>query len=401
MTRPRPEYAELHCHSFYSFLDGASSPEELVTTAAELGLSALAVTDHDGLYGVGRFAEAAADVGLPTVFCAELGVGMTTQRTGVPDPDGEHLLVLARSPEGYQRLSAAISAAHRRGGEKGLPRYDLAELGEAAAGEWLVLTGCRKGTVRRALTTEGPAAAKAALAELVALFGRDNVAVELTVPGQPTDLEINDALADLAASHGVSTVATNNVHYATPQGFPLATTVAAIRANRSLDELDGWLPAADTAYLRSPAEMAHLFRRWPRAVSNAGRLGRECAFELKLIAPELPRFPVPDGYDLDGWLREKSLRGALRYYGPREAERVPGAYKQIDHELAVIRDLNLDTSKVNPMGGAIALGHPLGATGAIRAATVVHALRRNSLKYGMVTMCVGAGMGAAGIIERV
>jgi acetyl-CoA acyltransferase len=69
--------------------------------------------------------------------------------------------------------------------------------------------------------------------------------------------------------------------------------------------------------------------------------------------------------------------------------------------LAVIRDLGLDTSKVNPMGGAIALGHPLGATGAIRAATVVHALRRNNLKYGMVTMCVGAGMGAAGIIERV
>jgi acetyl-CoA acyltransferase len=68
--------------------------------------------------------------------------------------------------------------------------------------------------------------------------------------------------------------------------------------------------------------------------------------------------------------------------------------------LAVIKDLDLDTSKVNPMGGAIALGHPLGATGAIRAATVVHALRRHNLKYGMVTMCVGTGMGAAGILER-
>jgi acetyl-CoA acyltransferase len=69
--------------------------------------------------------------------------------------------------------------------------------------------------------------------------------------------------------------------------------------------------------------------------------------------------------------------------------------------LAVIRDLGLDTSKVNPLGGAIALGHPLGATGAIRAATVVHALRRHDLRYGMVTMCVGTGMGAAGILERV
>jgi error-prone DNA polymerase len=141
-------YAELHCHSYYSFLDGASSPEALVATAAELGLSALAITDHDGLYGAARFAEAAADVGLPTVFGAELNLGLTAPRAGSPDPDGDHLLVLARNPDGYRSLSAAISAAHMRGGEKGLPRYDLGELAEAARGQWMVLTGCRKRAVQ-------------------------------------------------------------------------------------------------------------------------------------------------------------------------------------------------------------------------------------------------------------
>ena len=108
-------YAELHTHSNFSFLDGASHPEELAAEAVRLGLSALALTDHNGLYGVVRFAEAARAFGLPTVFGAELtitGLGISPVRTGVPDPDGTHLVVLARDPEGYARLSRVIAEAH-------------------------------------------------------------------------------------------------------------------------------------------------------------------------------------------------------------------------------------------------------------------------------------------------
>src|SRR5579862_8366656 len=121
-------YAELHCHSNFSFLDGASHPEELVGEAKRLGLSALALTDHDGLYGVVRFSEVARAVGLPTVFGAELTLTPTpnstltpSPRTGEPDPAGEHLVILARDPEGYRRLSTVIAEAHLRGGEKGAP----------------------------------------------------------------------------------------------------------------------------------------------------------------------------------------------------------------------------------------------------------------------------------------
>ncbi|MBB1025624.1 PHP domain-containing protein, partial [Dietzia sp. DQ12-76] len=169
-------YAELHAHSAFSFLDGASSPEAMAEAAAELGLTALAITDHDGLYGVVRFAEAASELGLATVFGAELSL-----------PGGEHLLVLARGGEGYRRLSRAIAHAHLRGGAKGEPRYEIGELAEAAGGHWYVLTGCRRGRVRRALERGGAgvpgvdtAAAGAALGELVDLFGRDRVVVELT-----------------------------------------------------------------------------------------------------------------------------------------------------------------------------------------------------------------------------
>ncbi|WP_016701337.1 PHP domain-containing protein, partial [Actinoalloteichus spitiensis] len=111
---PHP-YAELHCHSNFSFLDGASHPEELVAEAARLGLEAVAITDHDGLYGAVRFAEAAAAAGLRTVFGAELSLGLTQPGGGVPDPEGQHLLVLANGPEGYRRLSSAITEAHLAG----------------------------------------------------------------------------------------------------------------------------------------------------------------------------------------------------------------------------------------------------------------------------------------------
>src|SRR5690606_30809985 len=114
-----------------------------------------------------------------TVFGAELSLGLTAPQNGEADPEGSHLLVLARQHEGYHRLSAAITAAGLRGGEKGKPLYDLDDLAARADGHWLVLTGCRKGTVRQALERGGTAAAAAELDRLVALFGRDNVAVEL------------------------------------------------------------------------------------------------------------------------------------------------------------------------------------------------------------------------------
>src|SRR6185436_11647308 len=148
---PRVPYAELHCHSNFSFLDGASHPEELVEEAARLGLEALALTDHDGMYGVVRFAEAASAIGMPTVFGAELSLGLSKPQNGVADPEGQHVLVLARDPQGYGNLCRAITAAQLQGEEKGKPVFSLSALAQAAAGHWLVLTGCRKGTVPSAL----------------------------------------------------------------------------------------------------------------------------------------------------------------------------------------------------------------------------------------------------------
>jgi error-prone DNA polymerase len=348
-----PPWAELHCHSSYSFLDGASSPAELVTEAARLGLGALAITDHDGMYGVPQFAQAAAKltgqtgIELGTVFGAELSIGGEERphgsragaRAGAPDPDGRHLLVLARDPAGYRRLCWAISVAQLAGGEKGRPAYDLGQLAGNHGGHWVILTGCRKGAVRAALAAHGPEAAGTELGKLCERFGRDNVVVELSSHDLPEDDERNDALYQLAQATGTMAIATGNVHYASPRDARLAEALAAVRARRSLDEMDGWLAASGGAYLRSGAEMAHRLRRYPGVLENTARLARDCVFGFGVIAPKLPDFPVPGRHTEATWLRALVARKAPHRYGPPHAERVKGAYAQIARELKVIEDL--------------------------------------------------------------
>jgi error-prone DNA polymerase len=336
---PVVPYAELHCHSTYSFLDGASGPDALVAEAVRLGLSGLAVTDHDGFAGAPLFAEAAAEhaqhgAALLTVHGAELSLGLTRPQNGVVDPEGSHLLVLARGVEGYHRLAAAMTEAHLRGDEKGRPDHDLDELAERGREHWVVLTGCRKGTVRQALADGGPAAAAAALDDLTARFGLDSVVVELTDHGHPQDSATNDALAALAADHGLATVATNNVHHARPADHRLAATMAAIRARRSLADVDGWLPATAAAHLRSGAEMQARFARYPGAVARSIEIAGATAFDLRKASPQLPRRNIPEGHTAMSWLRVLADRGIEQRYGH---DRV-AARERIAAELAVIEE---------------------------------------------------------------
>lgn len=317
--RPRDAvpYAELHAHSSYSFLDGASSPEELAEEAERLGLHALAITDHDGFYGIVRFAEAAESLQLKTVFGAELSLELPHPQKGEADPAGTHLLVLSRGEEGYHRLAGAITHAQLQGAEKGRPVYDLEELAAAAGEEWAVLTGCRKGAVRRALGRGGASGFEAAARELdhlVALFGREAVHVELIDHGNPLDTQRNDALAQLAAERRLPLLASNNVHYAVPQKQLLAAAIAAVRANRSLDELDGWLPSHAGAHLRSGAEMQARFARYPGAVARTVTLADELAFPLRQAKPALPRQQMPDGHTPMSWLRHLVWAAVPRKY---------------------------------------------------------------------------------------
>ncbi|HEY0471714.1 MAG TPA: PHP domain-containing protein, partial [Kribbella sp.] len=345
----RPEgpvvpYAELHCHSYYSFLDGASSPEHLVEESVRLGLHALALTDHDGFYGVVRMAEAAEEYeDLKTVFGAELSLELTKPQNGMADPEGSHLLVLAERQQGYHRLAGAITEAQLRGQEKGRPVYDLEELAAIGEDSWLILTGCRKGLVRRALElggqADGPAAAARELDRLTALFGKDRVVVELIDHGLPMDTTKNAVLARLAADQGLPVVATNNVHYAQPRRHKLAAAIAAVRARRSLDEMDGWLPPAGTAHLRSGEEMLTRFHRYDGAVTRSVELADQLEFSLRAAKPSLPHQEVPPGFTPMEWLKKLCRDGVKKRYADKPRKLFVEAEERVERELKVISDL--------------------------------------------------------------
>jgi len=332
------EYAELHVHSSFSFLDGVSAPEKLVERASHLGLSALALTDHNGLYGVVRFAEAAALHGMPTVFGAELSLDTGQSRTGVSDPPGSHLLVLARGEEGYHRLSTALTEAHLVAPEKGTVRFSLDDLGEMGREHWLVLTGCRKGGVRAPLShTRVPSrqeqdASERALLDLVDRFGALNVVMELTDHQHPLDSVHNDFLAALASRHGLATAATGLVHYATAEESQLANAMAAVRAKTSMDALRDWLPAAPSSYLRSGREQARRFVRYPGSIERTVEIAKELSFSLKKVMPGLPRSLCPPGATPMGYMRELVYAAIPRRY-PNAS---PDALRRIERELAVI-----------------------------------------------------------------
>lgn len=338
-AQPDVAYAELHAHSHFSFLDGVSSPEALVEEAARRGIETLALTDHDGMYGVVRFAEAARQLEIGTVFGAELSLAADQPRTGVPDPPGHHLVVLARNPAGYTGLCEAITDA-QLAGRKQAPRYaPLEALGAQANNDWVILTGCRKSPVVQALIHQGPQAARRVLQRLISVFGRDHVVIELIDHGDPLDQHRNDALVELAVGERLAVIVTNNVHYARPADARMAQVAAAIRAGRTLDEMDGWMAVTAGAHLRSGAEQHRRFSRYPGVIEATAELGRQLRFDLKLIAPNLPDFAVPDGQTPMQHLRNLVEAAAVGRYGPRHAENVPGAWRQLDHELKVIATL--------------------------------------------------------------
>jgi len=332
-------YAELHCRSNFSFLEGASHPEELAECAAHLGLEALALTDRNGLYGVVRFAEAARAVGLATIFGVEMSC------TGLPSRvSSGDVVLLAKGAVGYARMARTISQG-QLAGTKGAPVFGVDVVGATVGDSCWVLTGGYEGAVVRALIEHGPTEAERVLRSLAENFGANNVLVELWDHGDPVDAARNDELVRLAASVDLECVASNNVMYAVPRQHRLATALMAVRNRCGLDEIDHRLPSGATAYLRGGAEQQRRFMRYPGVVERTVYVAQSCAFDLALVAPQLPPFPCPGGLTEMQYLRQLVAVGAGRRYGDKPAESGEDlslrarAWRTIEHELQIIETL--------------------------------------------------------------
>jgi error-prone DNA polymerase len=317
-------YVELHCHSNFSFLDGASPPEELVRRAAALGYPALALTDHDGFYGAVRFHQAARDYGIDPIIGAEITL------------EGDaHLLLLVRNAEGYAHLSSLISAA-QLSGQKGRARASRAML--SAHSEGLVaLSGCAEGEIPRALLAGREDRALRLAAEYRELFGSDHFFLELQHHSLPISEKLCAGLARVGAALGIPCVATNNVHYADPDGRRLADVVACIRHHTDLDSAGTLLFPNAERYLKPAAAMARQFAAWPGAVENSLAVAAQCTFALENLPVALPAFAVPAGETPDSHLAALTHAGAEARWGTPDARQ----RAQLEHELRVIARLNL------------------------------------------------------------
>ena len=281
-------YVELHCHSGFSFLDGASHPEELVLRAKELGYPALALTDHNGLYGSMEFARAARAAGLQPITGAE--VTLRECFAGVDEPEaGHHVTLLAETPRGYANLSRLLTEAHM-GSERGDTRLPLDSLLRRADG-LILLTGCAKSPVAAALDSS-VADAESLVARLLGAFGPGNLFVELQDNAVKGDRARNKGLARLAGRMGLGVVATGNVHYHRPERHRLQDVLVSIRNRSTLDGAHGARRANRLFHLPEPWEMNHRFESRPEALTNTLLIAERCAhFDLtEDLGYEFPDF---------------------------------------------------------------------------------------------------------------
>ena len=321
---PTSPYTELHLHTHYSFLDGASSPEALVRRAAELGMPALAVTDHQGLYGAVKFAMACREHGVRPIFGAEVTVA-----------DAGHLTLLVESPDGWANLCEMLSEAGLAGTKRDRPVSW--EQVERFSGGLICLTGCREGVLAAPAARGDRAVTLANARRLRDIFGADRCYVELQRHLDRGDRRREATLVALAEHIGLAVVATNNVHYATPDGFRLQHVLACIRHRVSLDAAGQALYATPHRYLKSGAEIAALFADRPEAIANTARIAERCRFTLDLAHARLPAFPVPAGETAFSHLYALCYDGLRRRFNPV----TPQAAAQLAHELGVIERTGL------------------------------------------------------------
>jgi len=302
------EYAELHCHSNFSFLDGASHPVELVARARELGLPALAITDAGGVYGAVRFMEACRDHGVHGVVGTCLEV------------DGRDLVLLARSRAGYSNLCRLLSQAHLNQ-PKGEARTNLATLAAHAAGLYCLVA------------TDD----EAWLDAVAGTLGRDGVFVELHNHLRPEDWWVLEGRAALARRLRLRTVATNHVRYHDRSRRPLHDVLTAIRHRATLEEVRGRLPSNSEQVLKAPDEMARLFEAHPDAVATSLELAMSCQVELDFSDVRFPGYPVPEGESAYSYLLHLAYAGVRERYRPMTSK----VLARLQRELEVIEATNL------------------------------------------------------------
>jgi error-prone DNA polymerase len=347
-------YIELHSRSAFSFLEGASLPEDLIATCANLNMPAMALLDRDGIYGSPRFHMAANKAGIKAYIGAEVRcenisdlrfqiADLKSQRSirnlqsEIYNPPRLPLLVASRS--GYQNLCRLITKMKLRA-KKGEGAVHEQELREHAAG-LICLTGGDDGPLATALARGGMEEARRSAQRLMEIFGRENVYVELQRHFHREQEACNRAAIEIARSLQLPLLATNGVCYAHARERELCDVFTAIRHHRTLATAGRLLARNSERHLKSPHEMQLLFADLPEAIANTVELSSRIEFALNDLGYQFPKYPVPEGETMMSFLRERSWEGFQQRYGRAATELKNRARHQIERELTLIQKLNL------------------------------------------------------------
>src|SRR5580700_10604601 len=324
-------YIELHARSAFSFLEGSSLPEELMSACARLHMPAMALLDTDGVYGAPRFHMAAKKFELK----AHIGAEVTAY-----SPRGEFRLpLLVSSRAGYQNLCRLITKMKLRA-KKGEGAVQKEELEEHAQG-LVCLTGSADGPLAAALQHNGIEEARQQVEQLIGIFGCGNVYVELQRHFHREEETRNRAAIAIAGSLNLPLLATNGVCYGAAKDRELCDAFTAIRHHRTLATAGRLLARNSERYLKSPQEMQSLFADLPEAIANTVELSSRLEFSLKDLGYEFPKYPVPEGETMNSFLRQRTQEGFQQRYSRAAAELQDRARIQIERELKLIEKLEL------------------------------------------------------------
>ena len=341
-------YIELHSRSAFSFLEGASLPEDLVAIAAKHEMPAMALLDRDGVYGAPRFHGAAKKCKVRAHIGAEISVADLGEQAGLPawlpnqiPARPVRLPLLVRNRTGYQNLCRLITKYKLREKEKSTGTASLEEIAEHAEG-LVCLTGGEEGLLAASLAHEGYGGARQGLKKLTQLFGKQNVYVELQRHFDPLEEQRNQAAVRLAESLNLPLLATNGVRYAHAEHREIQDVFTCIRNHCRLDTAGRLLERNEERHLRSPEEMKQLFADLPAAISNTVTLSEQLEFTLEELGYEFPRYPIPAGETMDSFLKKRTEEGFRARYGPKGDEQLyEKAERQIKRELQLIEKLKL------------------------------------------------------------
>jgi len=340
------EYVELHAASAFSFLAGASQPEALVERVAQLDMPAVALADRNGLYGVARFHTVAQKHGIKAHIGAEIAVRSIGNKLKPPawlphqyPNEPPRLLLLCASQTGYQNLCQLITRLKMREATKTEGAATLEDLEEFSAG-LICLTGGDEGPIAAALVDGLHKGASKLIDRLSNIFGIGNFYLELQRHQQRDEECRNQSLLRLAAAHRLPVIATNGVRYATEKDSELLDVFTTIRHHTSLDQAGRLLTANESRSLRSPREMAALFRDIPEAIANTRIVSERLGFALDNLGYEFPQYSVPDGETMDSFLDKRVEEGVRKRYGAgAKRSLLDKARTQVQHELKLIAKL--------------------------------------------------------------